>query len=230
MKAEYKTLKYRPEWKPVPRVTCECGKFLSLGHSKSIRHRSSVFHKNHRRIKRLLDSPCVSFSEVARRLPVTPERVRQIADRELKGLKGHPRQQACSLEHRTTEISPLVKMVLDKCAERKIPSEPKMGFSRFWSTAVLINGKEVRISSATPNARGYVALHRTNADFLIVFIVNEKDWLIIPRAAMPTGSTTISLNPPMSTRGISPSRRHDWRQYINAWHLLKSENLSDRLD
>src|SRR2546423_13223807 len=91
-----------PYYVPVKRVTCECGQVLLKGFAESKKHRRSVFHRQHRRIKKLLSSNCVSFTEIAARLGVNRERIRQIAD--TLEIKGRPRRKICMLGRRTREI------------------------------------------------------------------------------------------------------------------------------
>lgn len=58
-------------------MTCECGFPASDRNRRP--HRLSVYHRQHRRIKRLLSNNSLTFADIGDKFGITRERVRQIA-------------------------------------------------------------------------------------------------------------------------------------------------------
>jgi transcriptional regulator with XRE-family HTH domain len=71
--------------KRVRKMKCECG-FPGACRNRRL-HRLSVYHRQHRRIKKLLSNDSLTLAEIGERLGITRERVRQIA-RQLLRLQG----------------------------------------------------------------------------------------------------------------------------------------------
>ncbi len=60
-------------------ITCVCGKVGTARHLGGAWHKGSVLHQHNQRIKALLDKACVPFAEIGRRLGVTREQARLMA-------------------------------------------------------------------------------------------------------------------------------------------------------
>ena len=71
-------------------MTCECG--LPAADRNRRHHRLSVYHRRHRRIKRLLSNNSIRFADIGDKFGITRERVRQIA-RHLGMESGRQRQE-----------------------------------------------------------------------------------------------------------------------------------------
>jgi hypothetical protein len=56
-------------------TTCECG--FPLVNRNPRHHRLSVYHRQHRRIKRVLSDNSLSFADIGDKFGITRERVRQ---------------------------------------------------------------------------------------------------------------------------------------------------------
>jgi len=69
-------------------MTCECG--FPVTNRSHRYHRLSVYHRQHRRIRGLLSNDSLTFADIADRLGITRERVRQIA-RQLAMTSGRQR-------------------------------------------------------------------------------------------------------------------------------------------
>jgi hypothetical protein len=78
-------------------TTCECG--FRLANHNPRHHRLSVYHRQHRRIKRLLSDTSFSFADIGNKFGITRERVRQIA-RQLGMESGRQRQEQRALHQR----------------------------------------------------------------------------------------------------------------------------------
>ena len=82
---------------------CECGSVLTTRKGLQV-HKRRFLHNRALRIRRLLERDCVTFSQVAKRLGVSRERVRQLAQR--LGIKpGRQRQRACAMAKQQTPAS-----------------------------------------------------------------------------------------------------------------------------
>ena len=77
-------------------TTCECGFPLA---NNPRHHRLSVYHRQHRRIKRLLSNNSITFADIGDEFGITRERVRQIA-RQLGMESGRQRQEQRVLHQR----------------------------------------------------------------------------------------------------------------------------------
>jgi hypothetical protein len=78
-------------------TTCECG--FPLANRNPRHHRLSVYHRQHRRIKRLLSNNSITFADIGNKFGITRERIRQIA-RQLGMESGRQRQEQRVLHQR----------------------------------------------------------------------------------------------------------------------------------
>ncbi len=210
---------------------CECGQILLKGFAESRTHRTGVFHLQHRRIKKLLASSCISFAEIGARLGVERERIRQIA--KALEIRGHPRQKVCTLGRRTREIEQARSgdarlRSLHRVAKRqRITLEllPVEGKTRFESLhLVYLNGHLCRLARASLRRGKRIDVRplkiTREVEFAIYWQESAHLWLIVPRKNLPTGKTTFAIEPMWV---YEDGRRHNWRDYINAWGLLKKD-------
>lgn len=58
-------------------------------------------------------------------------------------------------------------------------------------------------------------------DFLL-YILPNKQWMVVPLAEAPKGKTMFRLKPQFGRSGA-----RNWRQYIEAWHLLENPTPKD---
>src|SRR5260370_36552934 len=68
------------------------------------RHTLSVFHRKAKLIRAMLEPNCITHAEIARRIGVTRERVRQLA-LQMGFADGRTRHAICRLERRSKEMS-----------------------------------------------------------------------------------------------------------------------------
>jgi len=209
-------------------MVCECGLPISSDRRGAYRHRRSVYHRHHRRIKDLLSKNEISYAEIGRKLGITRERVRQIAEKE--GIpSGRQRKEQCVVDRRTSAWREHKghKEIIAKCMElgyTVMPSRRDAG--SYWyleANIVLINGRRVRIVYTSRTRSGYLRVRRTeaHADFYLsispigFFIFPSKVWRTFP------AGTAFSSDLCTSGRGFVRSHRHDYLDYLEAWKLLK---------
>jgi Sigma-70, region 4 len=206
-------------------MTCECG---LPGANRSHRwHRLSVYHRQHRRIRRLLSNNSHSFADIGDRFGITRERVRQIA-RQLGMTSGRQRREQRLLHQR-------MPAWLERKGYRELIAKGKeFGYTvtpsrvdspegwRFEARIVVINGWRALIVYVTTRGR-YLAFSRSDdrADFYVgispigFFIFPSKVWKTFPER------TAFSPTPcPIGQRGFDHSHRHDYLNYLEAWKLL----------
>lgn len=191
-------------------------------------HLRSVGHRQNGRIRALLNTPCITFSEVGRRVGVSRERVRQIADRFCQET-GRQRQHVCAINQGRNKLPAdcLAVRAEEVCREKGLPfqfANYAVNGSRLPSKITAIIGNEkclLRRSSERKNGNIVVRKPLSNdkdATFMLSPLRDGR-WLIVPRSKWPHRST--EFKPGVLLRPGGKSNRHDWPAYIDAWHLLK---------
>jgi len=207
--------------------TCECGVTIIRPYHAS--HQRSVMHRHWRRLHALLSEECISYEEIGQRLGITRERVRQYhqAIAGTPGLGGQ-RRTVCTLrsrDQRWREI-PDIATLLTTCPLPVVPILTSTPLGYALNTVTIMGQRCIirHVSLTGPEGR-YMAIHRSQpqnvgADFVLYLLPNDRGWLVIPRDRCPTRGTQVSLQPLTGGRGFTKHARHDWREYLNAWHLL----------
>src|SRR5215469_15573553 len=106
------------------KVVCpECGHQLVDTGTGRKHHLESAYHTNAKRIMALLETPCITYTEIAERLGISKQRVSQIASG-LIGLKGRYRVSVCAIErHNESMEQTLPGVVRAKCIEHGLSAE-----------------------------------------------------------------------------------------------------------
>jgi hypothetical protein len=212
---------------------CECGFPLSSARQGVYAHRVSLYHRHHRRIKALLSKNEISYSEIGRKLGITRERVRQIAEK-AGMLSGRQRNEQSVVDRRTSAWREHKghREIIAKCNKLGFTVKPsRRSAGSHWyleANIVLINGRRVRIVYTNWTGSGYLRLRRleAHADFYLsispigFFIFPSKVWRTFP------ARTAFSRDPSTSDGGAVRSRRHDYLDYLEAWKLLKGRAKS----
>lgn len=199
--------------------TCRITTLLKKSHLKGVAHRQNG------RIRALLNKPCISFSEIGRRLGLTRERVRQIAEQFYQET-GRQRQRACAINN------PQYKLPSDSLASQAEKVCREKGFSfqfvsrqfgrRFSPNAAIIANEKCALRHCSERKNGNIVIRKPllNAEDSKFMLTPMPDgrWLIVPRSKWPDKST--EFQPAALLRPGGKSKRHDWRAYIDAWHLL----------
>jgi hypothetical protein len=211
-------------------ITCECGFPAAVRNRRH--HRLSVFHREHRKIKRLLSNNSITFSDIGNKFGISRERVRQIV-LQLGMESGRQRQEQRVLDERMPawyeregypELIARGKEFGYTMAPSRVDS-PEGGW-RLQARIVLINGWRAHIVYMQTK-RGYLAFGRSAvpADFYVgispigFFIFPLKVWKTFPLRTM------FSPTPcPMGKRGFIHSHRHDYLNYLEAWKLLETRS------
>lgn len=205
---------------------CETCKITTLVKRSHLR---SVAHRQNGRIRALLNQPCIAFSEIGRRLGVSRERVRQIADRFCPET-GRQRQYTCAINNPPKLPSNCLALRAEKvCREKGLPFQfvnRTNGIRQRLSTnAAIIANEKCLLRRSAERENGNIVVRRPalgpeDAAFLLSYMPDGR-WLIIPKDKWPrTGST--EFRPGDLQRPGGKSKRHDWPGYIDAWHLLKT--------
>jgi predicted transcriptional regulator len=196
-------------------------------------HREGVLHRHHERIKKLLRKQCISFSEIADRVGITRERVRQIA-RTMGITPGRQRMSACALTRRDAQFhsDPKFSRLRRRTSDLNLTLEPFPSKHRWQVHRVIINGKPCKLTSAKLYGNSVVLSPKRvhpDVDFVIVSI-NNRTFMVFPTAQYPKKGTKFSMTlNPHSSKGITHTHRHDWRDYIEAWHLLGEASAKDEI-
>jgi hypothetical protein len=205
---------------------CKACKFTTPAKTS---HLKSVAHRANKRIRAWLKKPCISFSEIGRRLGLTRERVRQIAEKFCQET-GRERQQACAINRLSLQLSSncLAMKAENLCRKRGLQFQltEREGHGHQLSTRSVIieNQKSVLRRCSVRKNRNIVihkpALNAKDAEFMLSYMPDGR-WLVVPRSKWPRGASTEFQPAPLEKPGAK-GRRHDWRAFIDAWHLLKN--------
>jgi len=206
------------------KVTCSCGRVGSPQQLGSTRHQASVLHQHSRCIKALLDQDGVPFAELGRRLGVSREQIRQIAE-----LLGYPpgrwREKNFKL---SLSAQPVSKVPLLAKLQRDCPYPVMFTHGALGRRRVSILGRICYVSKASLRplhyirvvTRGPASLPRRTSLSGAEFVLSKlprKGWLVIPRSRCKR--TMFDLR--KKERASRQSGRWDLTQALNAWHLFK---------
>jgi hypothetical protein len=195
-------------------------------------HLKSVAHLQNRRFRALFQKPCISFSEIGRRLGLTRERVRQLAER-FGAQTGRERQYVCAVNERPGLLPPdCLALKAEKiCQEKGLRFEfadgPGRGYRRLSAhSVVVIEGQKCVLRHSTQRESGNIMVRKPersakDAAFLLSYVPDGR-WLIIPKDRWPRSEST-EFRPSGLQKPGAKTKRHDWPSYIDAWSLLKNE-------
>jgi hypothetical protein len=179
------------------------------------RHTGSVFHRKAKLIRAMLDRNCITHAEIARRIGVTRERVRQLA-LQMGFADGRSRHAICRMERRMREMPEFFL----EAQKRGFPVEPLRARS------ACINGKICLQRQACWHDIGkgkfkytYLSIHRPTTQFdICAWKLPDGRFLILPKELVDFTQTT--CNPQESERHGTYSSSHYYRDYIEKWSLL----------
>jgi len=179
------------------------------------RHTLSVFHRKAKLIRAMLERNCITQAEIARRIGVTRERVRQLA-LQLGFADGRSRHAICRMERRRKEM-----------AEFFVEAQ-KRGFAveLLGTRSAYINGKLCVQRKACWHDIGksghkytYLSIFRPAGRFdICAWKLPDGRFLILPKEL--TGFRQTTFNPEESDRPGTASSSHHYRQHIERWSLL----------
>lgn len=212
-------------------MACDCG--MTLTARGMARHRNSATHRNMRRIKALLNTPCITLEEIAARVGFSKQRVHQVAN--LINVQCGERQTVCGLRRRQarndeTLRTGLLRAVIATAQQRGLAVETTIKTNgEPGRTRILLNGLTCHLHKVTYQ-RPYVAIGSRrlprDGEFNL-FLLPDGRWMVMPSSQTPRGRTLIAIHQPRTRKGMGRNKRHDYRDYIEAWHLLaKQESIA----
>jgi hypothetical protein len=180
------------------------------------RHTLSVVHRKAKLIRAMLERDCITHAEIARRIGVTRERVRQLA-LQMGFADGRSRHAICRMERRKKTMAAFF-------AEAQ-----KRGFEveTFGTRSAYINGRICVQRQACWHDIGqgkrkytYLSIHRPTGRFdICAWKLPDGRFLILPKELV--GFTQTTFNPQESERLGTDSSCHYYREYIERWSLLE---------
>jgi predicted XRE-type DNA-binding protein len=193
---------------------CESCRFeVHKGHFK--RHTLSIVHRKAKLIRAMLERNCITQAEIARRIGVTRERVRQLA-RQMGFADGRSRHAVCRMERRKREMGEFFV----EAQERGFRVEP------LGSRSACINGKLCLQRQACwhdieqgERKYTYVSIHLPNSRFdICAWRLPDGRFLILPKKL--AGFRQTSFKAEESERLGTASSSHHYREYIGRWSVL----------
>lgn len=178
-------------------------------------HTLSVVHRKGKLIRAMLERDCITHAEIARRIGLTRERVRQLAL--LMGFAaGRSRHAICRMERRRKEMGEF------------FVAAQKRGFAveMLGTMSASINGKvclqrkacwhDIRTGKYKYT---YLSVHRPACRFdICAWKLPDGRFLILPEKLVGFRQTT--FNPEESDRLGTNSSSHYYREYFERWSLL----------
>src|SRR5229473_208360 len=167
---------------------------LELDNRGFHRHTLSVVHRKGKLIRAMLERDCITHAQIARRIGLTRERVRQLALK-MGFADGRSRHAICRMERRRKEM-----------AEFFVQAQ-KRGFEveLLGTRSAYINGK--------------LSIHQPRSRFdICAWKLPDGRFLILPKTLTSFRQTT--FNPEESEHQGTASSSHYYRQHIERWSLL----------
>ncbi len=178
-------------------------------------HTRSVFHRKAKLIRAMLERNCITHAEIARRIGLTRERVRQLA-LQMGFADGRSRHAICRMERRKKEMAEFFV----EAQKRGFPVEP------LGTKSAYVNGKICVQRRACWHDIGkgkykytYLSIYRPAGRFdICAWKLPDGRFLILPKELV--GFTQTTFNPEESERPGTYSSSHYYREYIERWSLL----------
>ncbi len=179
------------------------------------RHTLSVFHRKAKLIRAMLERNCITHAEIARRIGVTRERVRQLA-LQMGFADGRSRHAICRIERSRKEMAEFFL----EAQKRGFEVEPLGRKSAY------INGKICVQRQACWHDIGkgkykytYLSIYRPTGRFdICAWKLPNGHFLILPKKLV--GFTQTTFNPKESESPGTANSSHYYREYIERWNLL----------
>jgi hypothetical protein len=203
-----------------------CGLFVERGWLS--RHNASVAHRSAQRIRALLRNDCITNAEIARRLGVTRERIRQIA-KQFGYQAGRVRHRACAIQRWfSLPLPPKAELVRKLAVAHGLTCEPiKSVHGRGWRRfRLMIEGHSCGIYSIWAHKKkpSCLRLCRPESSSMPDFALYpwQQGVFVIPRSRFQTiKCATMFVFGRERRKSGTHSAQHDWTSFWNAWHLLR---------
>ena len=210
-----------------PRKKCECGQIIA--DIKSSLHFTGVRHRRYKTVVHLLNSTCLNYSDIAERLGVSRERIRQIAG-SVTGKTTRERRSSCHVSRafQRWHAHPNTQFLLQHGLDvrpvmlkypNKIYAVPSNTIFRVGQKRILV--KQMYGSrTALPGRAVRVTPIREDAQGKIDFVASPSPLgaFVFPAGDHPPRGTIFVVEPKQKPGG--KRNRHDWPKYREAWHLI----------
>src|SRR6266849_8344703 len=179
------------------------------------RHTLSVLHRKGKLIRAMLERDCITHAEIARRIGLTRERVRQLAL--LMGFAdGRSRHAICRMERRRKEMAEFFVQ-----AQKRGFAVELLGTRNAYINGKLCIQRKACWHDVGKSGHKYTYLsirqHRGRFD-ICAWKLPDGRFLILPKKL--TGFSQTTFNPEESERLGTNSSSHYYRDYIERWSLL----------
>lgn len=230
----------RPPGKPRrkvgrPRGTAKFCESCQASYSADRRHLKSVIHRKGRRIRALLAQDCLTFDEIGRRIGVTREYVRQLAQR-MGSEKGHDRQRSCTVSRREIKklqvpqthpklMGRLRQLQEDGYEIRLTDSQIKSRKNNFVSingiraTIHCLLAEPIKRRPCSPRAYLHVTRQNRSEEIAIIYCAFDDTAYVVPASWLPPENIFL---PKGELRRTTKAVR-DWEQWRDRWDLFRRE-------
>lgn len=179
------------------------------------RHTLSLVHRKAKLIRAMLARNCITQAQIARRIGVTRERVRQLAQ-QMGFADGKTRHAICRIERRKQEM----KEFFVKAQERGFEVEPLGRKSACIDGKICVQRQACWHDIVQGQCKyTYINIHRPTGRFdICAWKLPDGRFLILPKKLV--GFTQTSFNLKEGERPGTVSSSHYYREYIERWSLL----------
>jgi len=179
------------------------------------RHRLSLYHRKGKLIRAMLERNCVTHAEIARRIGLTRERVRQLAP--LMGFAaGRSRHAVCRMERRKKALPEFFQ----EAQKRGFAVEPLGPISGYINGKLCVQRQACWHHIGT-NERKYtfLSIRKPTVQFdICAWKLPDGRFLILPKKL--TGFRQTAFNPEESDRPGTNGTSHHYREHIERWSVL----------
>ena len=179
------------------------------------RHTVSVAHRKAKLIRAMLERNCITQAEIARRVGLTRERVRQLAQ-QMGFADGRSRHAICRIERRRKEMAEFFV----KAEGRGFPVEPLGPKSSYINGMLCVQRQACWHEIGKPRYQyTYISIRRPTGRFdICAWKLPDRRFLILPKKLVHFAQTTFNLEE--SERPGTASSSHYYREHIERWDLL----------
>ena len=193
---------------------CEICRF-ELKERGLARHKLSVVHRKGKLIRAMLERNCITQAEIARRIGVTRERVRQLAQ-QMGFADGKTRQAICKIERRKKAMAEFCQ----KAQERGFAVEPVGRMGGYINGKLCVQRRACwRNIGKGKYKHTYLNIRQPAGRFdICAWRLPDGRFLILPKELV--GFRQTIFNPEEGEKPGADSSSHYYRECIERWSLL----------
>ena len=179
------------------------------------RHTLSVVHRKAKLIRAMLERHCITHAEIARRIGLTRERVRQRA-LQMGFADGRSRHAICRVERRRKEMAEFFV----EAQKRGFEVEPLRARSAYINGKLYVQRKACWHDITKSRQKyTYLSIRPPTGRFdFCAWKLPDGRFLILPKKL--TGFRQTTFNPEEGERPGTAGSSHYYREYIERWSLL----------